>query len=353
MLEHGALFRCQKVGAGAGDYIKDFNLIIDNTKKIVDVGMKAFVFDATGEYANEYDRECFEIVECNQFRRNLEPLTIDVVNINTSRYALTRKTNKDAVIQTMIDEIKAEKSDDAVVFTYKAIERQFAEYVRNTAHFGDIRGRNDLKASRYYQIGLNRLPTHMYLLMLSMCEEYGYVEEYQHYFNLDPKEQIEIFHKKTQAKNMDADIKYVFDRAMLEDIEQNIMRSTLRDHSNTEPVHYTLHFDTTEMRELCDIILFRFGVCGASVEVLDKPLALQLLQTKTRKAPQGKKETNAQKILRFIDGLQHGETFKVSDMLKTIGLSNQQWRDAKKDNKALAQRLNQMQTETKGYYKKC
>lgn len=352
MLENGAMFRCQKVGAGAGDYIKDFSFNMDNTNKIVGIGMKAFIFDATSSYTTDYDRACFEIIgDCEQFRRSLKPLTIDIVNVNTSKYALTRKTSKDIVIQAIIDEIKANNQDEAIVFTYKQMERLFSDYVRNTAHFGDIKGRNDLKSNRYYQVGLNRLPLHLYLLMLSTSEEHGYNMEYQYYFQLEPKEQIEIFHRKMQMKSLDGDIKYIAYRELLADIEQNIMRSTLRDNNNIEPVQYTLYFDTEEMFELCEAIQFRFGCMGASISMRPAPQAVLIDKIQTRKSANGKK-TIAQTIIDWIKAKPEGEVFKCNQMLTELNISRKQYDKTIDNNKNLHSLMKSISVNGKrGYFR--
>ena len=61
--------------------------------------------------------------------------------------------------------------------------------------------------------------------------------------------------------------------------------------------------------------------------------------------------TNAQKIIEWCDNQASGKVFKINELLHDTGLSNDTFKDAKKDNKTIKTLFNDMKTDKRGYYK--
>lgn len=84
---------------------------------------------------------------------------------------------------------------------------------------------------------------------------------------------------------------------------------------------------------------------------LETPLELRIDKLKGRKPPDGKKSTNAQKIINWCEKQEQGRVFKLKELLGDTGLSNDSFKETRKSNQALKLLFEQMQTDKKGYYR--
>ena len=177
------------------------------------IGAKVFVLDGTADISPEYRLKCIQMVNCSRFKRDLSKLTINIVNVNTSKDRLLKndeKTNK--LIQTIIDYIKALPLNIDTVFTYQAIENEFIKDFANVAHLGDIKGRNDFRiVNNICQVGLNRMSELLYYLY---ANEIGM-------FNDTDKSLIKRIYDKTTIDEIRC-------KMILADIEQNLYRCKIR-----------------------------------------------------------------------------------------------------------------------------
>ena len=95
----------------------------------------------------------------------------------------------------------------------------------------------------------------------------------------------------------------------------------------------------------------RYKPYGAVFEYEDTPEELKIEKIKNRKPPEGKKMTNAQKIINWREQLSPGTEYKVQTLLKETGLNDKQFQKAKSNNEVLAKILESDKTDKKGYYK--
>ena len=315
-------------------YNNYFTVVTNNTDKLLGIGAKVFVLDGTADISPEYMLNCVNMVDCRDFKKDLCRLTINIVNVNTSKDRLLKgdeKTNE--LIKTIIDYIKALPLNIDTVFTYQAIENKFTNDFANVAHFGDINGRNDFRTvNNICQVGLNRMSELLYFL---------YANEIKMFNDAD-----KLFIKRIYDKQTIDDIRC---RMILADIEQNIFRSKIRNNDNKEVCTYTLIFNTTEPNKfiddkyqpLVDMIKSRYEPLGAVVNVVDTPIEFRLFRADKRKA---KAETTLQKFNKWRKN-QHNRTVKRKDIVSECNLTDSQFKDLKNTGV-----LNNFKTDKQGIY---
>ena len=140
---------------------------------------------------------------------------------------------------------------------------------------------------------------------------------------------------------------------MLADFEQNIFRLAIRNYKNKENVHIWTFYNADDYlySELSAMIEERYKPYGTVFEYEDTPEELKVEKIKNRKPPEGKKMTNAQKIISWREQLPPGTEYKVQTLLKETGLNDKQFQKAKSNNEVLAKILESDKTDKKGYYK--
>ena len=95
----------------------------------------------------------------------------------------------------------------------------------------------------------------------------------------------------------------------------------------------------------------RYKPDGAVFEYEDTPEELKVEKIKNRKPPEGKKMTNAQKIISWCEQKERGTVFKVGELLADTGLSNDSFKETRKSNIVINKMFSDMKTEKQGYYK--
>ena len=315
-------------------YNNYFTVVTNNTDKLLDIGAKVFVLDGTADISPEYMLKCVNMVDCREFKKDLSKLTINIVNVNTSKDRLLKndeKTNK--LIQTIIDYIKALPLNIDTVFTYQAIENEFIKDFANVAHLGDIKGRNDFRiVNNICQVGLNRMSELLYYLY---ANEIGM-------FNDTDKSLIKRIYDKTTIDEIRC-------KMILADIEQNLYRCKIRNNDNTESCIYTLFFNTIEPNKLIDgkyqplvnMIKARYEPLGAVVNVIDTPIEFKLFKADIRKT---KEETTLQKFNKWRNN-QHNRRFKRKDIMTECNLTESQFKELKKTGV-----LDDFKTDKQGIY---
>lgn len=334
IIYNGANFISQKIKKNddAAEYKNYFALVIDNVNKLLNLGAKVYVLDGTADIKTpNYDVYYADFVDCSKFKFNLKNLTINIVNVSTSKTRLCKKNNP--LIKTIRTYIDTLPYDDSVVFTYKAITKYFSDDYK-TNHFGNIKGRNNYRNSTHFiQIGLNRYPDTLYFLEAGFlsCNDMNY----------ENRKMIRVV-----SKNKIID---VMNRNILTDIEQNLYRSKIRNYDNQDEVIYTLLFNTQEYSSLVKIIQNRYQSYGATINIIDTPLCFQTDKIVNRKT---KNETIAQKVIRYIESLEVGTIFKRADIISNCGLTVEQFKNIKKNNEVVKITLNLMKTSKQGIYEK-
>lgn len=353
LITDGAIFSCNK--RSSGKYDNFFTILMDNTKNLLNVGAKVFVFDGTADISAMYDAECIDLVDCDEFKPSLDNLIINCVNISTSKNEICSSRSKsrticDAIIR-FIENHNYEETP--VVFTYKEIEKNFSQYP--TEHFGNIKGKNDyISSHNIIQVGLNRFPPLYYFLQRTILDDTEL--EMLKDWATSIEENIRIFTRalslnstvnpETKIPNFDI---YGIEFDLLEDIEQNLFRSAIRDIRNEQKVNYTIFFNTTVYEDLIGVLNWRYGNLGATINIIDTPLELQILKTEERNTS---RQTHAQRIITWIKQLPPDTEFKLKTMLDELGLTSKQFDKVKNSNSSIANLFKKMSTGKRGYYKR-
>lgn len=321
------------------EYKNYFTIVTNNTDKLIDIGAKVFVLDGTADISPEYRLKCVNMIDCSRFKRDLSKLTINIVNINTSRDRLTRKGEKtEHLIQSIINYIKAQPINIDTVFTYQAIEKKFKDNFANVNHFGNIKGSNEYReVNNICQVGLNRWSDVVYMLAANEIGQYNHPDKsFNH----------RIYDKET--------IDNIRCRLILADIEQNLFRCKIRNANNTEECTYTLICSISEKtgvfenyQPLADMIKPRYEASGATINIIDTPIEFKLLKAKERNE---KHDTYTQKILNWINSKEKGFIFKISDMLKELSINQKQFQNLKQKDNGIKELFNKMRI-SKGLYK--
>ena len=158
---------------------------------------------------------------------------------------------------------------------------------------------------------------------------------------------------KNHNKEYEDIITEVMLRCMLADFEQNIFRLAIRNFKNTDKVRVWVFCNTDDVlyHELANRIEKRYGPYGVKFTYEDAPEELQIEKVKDRKPPEGKNQTNAQKIIAWREKLMPGTEYKVKDLLEGTGLSNNQFQKVKSKNSVILNLINNDKTSKKGFYK--
>jgi hypothetical protein len=140
---------------------------------------------------------------------------------------------------------------------------------------------------------------------------------------------------------------------MLVDFEQNIFRLAIRNYDNTNVVHVWTFYnaDDSLYSDLSARIEERYKPYGVVFEYENTPEEFQIEKVKDRKPPNGKKMTNAQKVIAWCEKQEHGTIFKISTLLSDTGLSNDSFKETRKSNPIIKKMFEEMKTDKQGYYK--
>lgn len=357
LIRDGSLFQCQKRssrGLKAKErYHKSFSIIADNSAKLIQPDADVFILDATGDITPEYKLQFFEKIKSEKYKPNLSNLTIEAIDINTSKQAIGFGTqgakNKIASIQQTLD--NAKEGHKLAVFTYSMIEKDFTatastltvkgQQMTMVGHFGNLHGRNDFqRCDLIAHVGLNRLPNISYFLIDSIINPDNDFEDIK---NLPQDQQIIRLDKWLSSKGEITRSDTMME-SLLADFEQNIFRSAIRKYDGT-PTKIYLFCDFRIYKELLLKIHKRYEPLGAKVIESCKPVALGVKETMNRAG-----NSNSKRIIKWLRSLKDGQTFKIKELCDATGLSNQQIKNARARNKSLNTMFYQMETGRRGYY---
>ena len=319
------------------EYGNYFTVVLNHSDKLIDIGAKVFVLDGTASISPEYALKCVDMVDCSRFNPDLKNLTINLVDVNTSKTKLTDGSSKtDHLLKTIIDYVKAQPHLINTIFTYKAIEDVFNGHFENINHFGDIRGTNEYRNERFIcQIGLHRYSEFIYMLFANEIGRFN--------------DGIETFKNRIYDKET---IDRIRCQMILADIEQNLFRCKIRNYDNKDSCIYTLICNVNETNKisseyhpLLDMIKERYEKYGATVNLIDTPMEFRLLKTKERN-----QDTYEKRILAWLESNGKGYVFKIDTMLESIGITQKQFQNIKNKNSAIKEMFKQMRI-SRGIYK--
>lgn len=352
----GAIFYCQKrkkrVNAKSSEkYDKSFSVIRDNSSTLNNVAADVFVLDATADITPEYQLPYFEIIKNPKFDMDLSCLNIKIIDVQTSKQAITVDTPKAKKrIATIKKIIENEKTGDrkTAIFTYSEIENQFMDVAYDdktnglfTGHFGRLHGSNKYRdADIVAHVGLNRQPHINYFLIDSIVNSYNELQEIKKQSLL---EQVALFNDWMKPGGKIA-LGDTMMKSLLVDFEQNIFRSAIRKRDNTK-VTVLLFCDCRVFKKLIYLMRGRYEKLGANIIEIDNP-SFGIATTMNRK-----KESNSKKVIRWLNSLDDGTVFKTADLYKGTGLDHKQFSKVKEKNQSIRNYFSQTAYEKRGTYK--
>lgn len=323
-----------KSKSSSQEYQNYFTVVTNNIDKLINVGAKVFVMDGTADISPDYKLNCVDMIDCTPFKRDLSKLTINIVNVNTSKGKLTQKgTKTDNLIKSIIDYIKSDPQDYNVVFSYQSIEHRFKDQFKHVNHFGNIKGSNQYRdITNICQVGLNRWSELIYVL---------YANEIGRCNDLDRSLIKRIYDVET--------IDRIRCSLILSDIEQNIYRCSIRNNGNNQKCNYMILFNTIERsklfkdyKPLVNMIEKRYKPIGATINVIDTPPKFKLLKAEERNSENA---TSLQKFNEWFKCQPKGRLFKRSDLKNEIILTDSQFKEIKRTGV-----LNCFKTQKQGVY---
>lgn len=316
-----------------------FTVILNNSDRLLNLGAKVFVLDGTADISPEYDLKCVSKVDCSQFHRDLSNLTINIVDVNTSKDKLTKGGDKTKrLLQAIVDYIKSLPLTINTIFTYKAIEDVFIERFKNVNHFGNIKGTNLYRNENHIcQVGLHRYSELIYMLYANEIGQFN-----------DTGDDTSIVNRIYDKETIDR----IRCRFILSDIEQNLYRCKIRNGNNTEKCTYTLICNVDESNStlenyhpLIDLIKSRYAKYGATVNLIETPLEFKLLKTKERN-----QDTHAKQILNWLSEKEKGYVFNITDMRSELNISADDFKNIKSQNAGIKDLFSKMKIK-RGIYK--
>lgn len=331
LIYEGATFTSKKLSSG--EYRKYFTVAMDNSDKLLDLGVDVFVLDGTADINPEYNLHYVNMIDCRDFLIPLTNLTINLVDISTSKNQLCKPgSHSQGIIQCIIDYLLTAPEDTNIIFTYKGIEDLFKKDFKYVEHFGNIKGSNQFRnETSIAQVGLNRFPDTAYkqIAYLTKLLEHDYGNR-----------AVTKWIRKSTVEN----VMYL---SLLADIEQNLFRSKLRNVDCTDSITYTIFLNTTAYSNLADLIRDRYGKdLGATINVVPCPPGYQVLKSKARKTDT---KTKVQIVLEWLEQQPKGREFSPVDLRSECGLTKDQYKSVKKS-KAVCELLTKMSTDTLGLY---
>lgn len=334
----GALFisRRKPNSKSKTEYSNFFLVTLDHSDLLLHIGSKSVILDGTGNLDPIYKAWYVNQVDCTRFNRNLQNLTINIVDANTSRNAIAKSPDSNPKLKAIVEYVQTLPKVDAV-FTYgygksgeihdtKTVEREFYRAGYLTGHFGGLKGTNKYRDfTDIVQVGLHCIPPEYYLAMAID--------------NVVSKYPPDINH--LSLTNLTHAAKHIMMLSVLADIEQNLFRGAIRNVNSEKHMTYTIIFrakpqldkdgiDHNELSDLTEMIKERYEGMGAIVNVLDTPNTVLELKTRDRKTKDGNK-TIPQKVLDYLNAVPEGTVFTGSDIIKWCQISKDQFDNAKKN----------------------
>lgn len=307
----GAIFTsCKLSKSQEQKYENYFTVLVDNKNKIINSDAKVYVLDGTADISPDYRVSYVNLINCSNFSLPLYKLTINCVNISTSRRRFD-KPDKHKYIDCIATYIQSLPNKTDAIFTYQKIEPMLKKYFDNVNHFNNIKGKNDYRdKTNIVQIGLNRYSDLAYQLQAG----YNTLEKYHN--------------KKVTIAAAKSKIDDVVNNTILANIEQNLYRTKIRNANNTDLVTYTILFNTNQYKHLIELLKARYGSYGATINVIDTPKEIKEFNLMKRNS---KNKTAFQKFTEWHKMQTRTRLMKSKDIRNEIDLTTEQFKDLMKN----------------------
>lgn len=328
ILTKGALFQMRIFSDGRRS--AKLSVLLDNFGKYYNLDAKVIILDGTADVSTAYELydSFLDIVDCDQYKRDLDLLHVQIIDKKTGKTTLSKKRSEQ---QQIFREVKAyldehiPPNEQKAVFSYKRYRqdliRQYGE--QNISWFGKIRGTNDFRNARFIaQIGMNRYSDASYFLF-ELAKDADLIKQLE---AMDYADQTEFIEQRIDAR--DGFTRKAANNELLAELEQNIFRGTIRNSNTTEPYTFFL-FTPLRHSDLIQRIHDRFDPLNAHITEEKAPVTEQVLGFMTRSNPDGTR-SHAQLIVDWHDrDVGIGDTYTYQDIMNGTGLTLHQIRKAR------------------------
>lgn len=354
--QNGAIFNFIKKKK-SDKYERSIILVRDNRESFyLGQDKKFFVFDATCDIDPRYDLDYVEIISGEKYNKMLN-MTITNVKMATSKNVLCNNRKQSFSTTNAITNYLKNKihygmgrQRKVLIVTYSNLFQRFSKEFDYVGYFGNLKGFNDFKEfCKMGHIGMNRYPPLVYFFIYCGCNMNIYYE----LKDMTEDESKDFFKSiNSNSSKYQSILDSVMLRCMLADFEQNIFRLAIRNYGNTDNVHiWTFYNNGSDVyNALSSMIEDRYKPYGALFEYEDTPEELKIEKVKDRKPLEGKKMTNAQKVIEWYEKIPKGTNYKIKEILKETGLTNKQFQKAKSKNSVLSDIFISDKTDKKGSY---
>jgi len=321
------MFRNGAIYCRTGQY--DLFKTISMTKFILD-DLKTVIFDGTAELSLEYDLNDFHFLDVKDYRE-YSNVTFHVVNGNYSKgkvksnletlTPIVQWINKKITVSTFVVSYKNASGylyehlkDNVNVVTYKG-----SDEVESIPYFGYTKGMNCFKeCTKMIQIGWNRWDSDSYIayrIATSKIIKKSFDDNYEEKFDV-----IQKLLENEQGVFRFADIEMYKLMHMINDFEQEVFRTRIREFTSKDPVDiYVFHCNQTMLK----MIQQRFVNCKI---VSDDWIEIQEYNTRKRA------DADDMIILNFLDWLKEwdGNAVPIKEVRDTVGITKNYWKKIKK-----------------------
>lgn len=325
--------------------IRQFILVDSNEDKFDLDKTKYYILDATAKNDIEYliDKDKFQFLNIDD-KKEVKDITIHHITFGSSQNRL-KDINNIKTISKWINE----NFNSVLVATYsnrRGILESFNKFLNTNdiIYFGNIKGKNSWdNLNNMIQIGFNRQSDVVYLSIYTQL--YKKNLEWNNMNNKDIESEIDNIINLEKGFFTNDKMNDIMRSKILVDTEQNIMRIKCRHFSN---------------KEQCNIyIVVNESYKGYIQRISDKlntnyksylPIEFSKYITENRKADEGRKRTNPQIIIEWIDKNKGRGEVKMADIRKETGLTSNQIKSARKKNKYIKVWFKDNEGNKRGYY---
>lgn len=298
------------------------NFILDDLKTII--------FDGTAELSLEYDLDDFNLLDVKDYRE-YSNVTFHVVDGN---YSKGKVKNNLEIVTPIVQWIDKNIRDSTFVVSYKDVSGYLYELLKDNPnvitykgsdrvdsvpYFGYTKGMNCFnECTKMIQIGWNRWDSDSYIayrIATSKVIKKNFDEKYEEKFDviqrlLENKKGVFVF----------ADIEMYKLMHMINDFEQEVFRTRIREFTGKDPVDiYVFHCNQTMLK----MIKQRFINCKIVHEDWT-----EIQEYNTRK----RADANNLIILKFADWLKEwdGSAVPIKEVREKVGITKNYWKKIKK-----------------------
>lgn len=346
-----------------GSYSSALYTLTDNRQLLKPRDAKVIIMDGTAspqmpDYKRGYWGDIFHFCDCEQFKRQLSNLTIKLIDEASGANTIMRdETSRERILAKVMEEIMKDSDGSMpVCFSYQDMMDYLSNYFPKDMmnYFGNIKGKNDYRnANQIVQIGLFRWPDVCYFLyeldkdinlrFKLQAASYSFLNGDNVPDQEDPSQTISIEMKSRNTKTRET-----LRQLLLADIEQNMMRGSIRNANSKKPFTFYLVLSFGEYGDLIKELKKRYGA--------KKVIPIEKTEEEKRRKVMERavnEDTVPQRFLKWHDTLSAGTLYTTKEIRENIGLkSSAKLKDYYKDNSAMEDILKNERISRGNYQKK-